>query len=103
MERKVIYIAGPITGVEKYWEPFEEAEDELEASGYIPLSPSRLPQGMSNEQYMRICLAMIDTADAALFLPGWMHSDGAVMERRYCRYIGKPNATTIERLKEVMK
>ena len=26
--KKVIYIAGPVTGVEKYWEPFEKAQDE---------------------------------------------------------------------------
>ena len=102
-QKKVIYIAGPITGVERYWEAFEAMEDELEALGYIPLSPSRLPKGMSNGQYMRICLAMINTADAAIFLPGWMRSDGAVLERRYCHYIGKPNATTIDRLKEVLK
>lgn len=30
MERKkVIYIAGPITGVERYWEAFEKAEDSI--------------------------------------------------------------------------
>ena len=35
---KVIYIAGPITGVPKYHEAFEAAEDELSAKGFVPLS-----------------------------------------------------------------
>lgn len=68
--KKVIYIAGPITGVPRYWEAFETAEDELTAAGYLPLSPARMPDGMENEKAMRICLAMIDAADAVLFLPG---------------------------------
>lgn len=67
--KKVIYIAGPITGVPRYWEAFETAEDELTAAGYLPLSPARMPDGMENEKAMRICLAMIDAADAVLFLP----------------------------------
>jgi hypothetical protein len=89
--KKVIYIAGPVTGVERYWEPFEKAQDEIEAAGFIALSPTWQPKGMSNEQYMRICMAMIDSADGVLFLPGWNSSLGALLERNYCDYIGKPH------------
>ena len=89
---KVVYIAGKIKGVAKYWEPFEKAEDDLSALGYIPLSPARLPQGMSPEQYMRICFAMIDSADAVLFLDNWENSPGATLEANYCKYTGKPVA-----------
>lgn len=89
MTKKVVYISGPITGVEKYWEAFEKAEEMLEGMGYIALSPSRLPQGMTDEQYMRIDLAMIDAADAVYFLPGWENSRGAKLERAYCEYTGK--------------
>lgn len=103
MERKkVIYIAGPVTGVEKYWEAFEKAEDELTAAGYIPLSPARLPWNLDNGKAMKICIAMIDAADAAFFIPGWSRSVGAQMERAYCKYTEKPAAQTIEALKEVL-
>lgn len=91
-KKKVVYIAGPITGVEEYWKPFEKAEDDLTALGYIPLSPARLPQGMTNEQYMRICFALIDSADAVLVLGG-DYSEGVQVEWGYCRYIGKPIVT----------
>lgn len=47
--KKVIYIAGPITGVPCYWEAFEDAEDELIALGYIPLSPAHMPSGLERE------------------------------------------------------
>ena len=104
MAKKVIYIAGPVTGVERYWEPLEKAQDEIEAAGFIALSPTWQPRGMSNEQYMRICLAMIDSADGVLFLPGWGNSDGAMVEQRYCAYVGKPHDTDLARLaKEVLR
>jgi nucleoside 2-deoxyribosyltransferase len=45
---------------------------------------------MTNEQYARVCLAMVDSADAVLSLPGWDESDGACLERRYALYTGKP-------------
>ena len=102
--KKVIYIAGPIAGVERYWEPFEKAEDELEAAGFIALSPTRLPKGMSKAQYMRICLAMIDSADGVFLLPNWYKSEGAKTEKRYCTYTGKPYSSDLNILaKEVLK
>ena len=87
---KVIYISGPITGVAEYWKPFEQAEEQLTGMGYTVLTPSRLPSGMSKAQYMRIDMAMIDSADAVLFLPGWSNSHGCLTERAYCLYTDKP-------------
>ena len=103
MQKKVIYIAGPVTGVERYWEPFEKAQDDLEAAGFIALSPTWQPKGMSNAQYMRICFAMIDSADGVLFLHGWVNSPGATLENIYCDYTDKPYAYNIQTLKEVLK
>lgn len=101
--KKVIYIAGPITGVPRYWEAFEAAEDGLIALDYIPLSPAHMPSGLENEKAMRICLAMIDAADAVLFLPGSSRSRGASLEHRYCEYTGKPWARGINELEEALK
>lgn len=100
--KKVIYIAGPITGVERYWEAFEKAEDELLGLGFIPLSPSRLPIGLTNAQYAKINLATIDAADAVYFLPGWDESKGARLEMDYCIYTGKPTLTDLTFIEEVM-
>ena len=87
--RRVVYISGPITGVPRYWEAFEAAEDLITAKGWIPLSPARLPEGMTNEQYIRICFAMIDSADMVLFLPTWPTSLGSRLEHHYCVYTKK--------------
>lgn len=101
-EKKVIYIAGPITGVERYWEAFEKAEDELIALGFIPISPSRLPVGLTDEQYARVNFATIDIADAVLFLPGWDMSRGAQLEHHYCRYTQKPMFARADLIKGVL-
>ena len=87
--KKVVFISGPITGVENYWEAFEKVEEMLENLGYIALTPSRLPHGMSNAQYTRICMSMIDSADAVVFLNDWEDSEGARLEWDYCGYINK--------------
>ena len=90
--KKVVFISGPISGVTEYWKAFEQAEDDVNGLGYIPLSPARLPGGMTNEQYMKICTAMIDSADMVLFLPDWRDSLGSKLEMQYCEYTGKPFA-----------
>lgn len=100
--QKIVFLSGPITGVEKYWEAFEKAMDEL-SSSYIVLNPAQLPQGMTNEKYTRICMAMIDSADAVFMLPGWERSKGANLEAQYCDYIGKPWTSNMTRLEEVLK
>lgn len=91
--KKVIYIAGAITGVKNYWEEFDRYDDALRAMGYNTLVPSHLPKGLTNEQYMRICLAMIDSADAVVFTSTWQQSPGAVLEHHYCTYTDKPAIT----------
>lgn len=102
-EKKVVYLAGPITGVPKYWERFEIAEDTLIAKGFIPLNPAKLPQGMTNDKYARICASMVDCADIVFFLPDWHRSQGASTEWEYCKYIGKPVVYSFAELAEVVR
>lgn len=99
----VVYLSGPITGVPNYWEAFEKVEDQLTSLGWVVLSPAKHPQGLTNEQYMRIDFAMIDVADVVLFLPGSDESKGAVLEHHYCDYTGKPVAYDINELEEVLR
>ena len=86
----IIYLAGKITGNPEYRKQFAAAKAELEAKGYIVLNPAELPEGMSKAAYMRICFAMIDTADGVCGVGRWTDSRGAIAETSYADYIGKP-------------
>ncbi len=90
LERKKVYIAGRITGDPDYRQKFEAAANRLTDTGHIPLNPANLPEGLSRADYMRICTAMLETADEVLFLPDWQDSRGASLEMQWCLYIGKP-------------
>ena len=91
-----IYIAGKITGEPNYKEKFDIAATSLEAQGHIVLNPAELPEGMLPADYMRICFAMIDTADAIYLLKDWCSSFGAFIERDYAMYTGKSILTEVE-------
>lgn len=84
-----IYIAGKITGDPDYKAKFNAAAEAYKKKGYTVLNPSWMPQGMQKADYMRICFAMIDTADVVAFLPGYETSPGAQLELQYCFYIDK--------------
>lgn len=84
-----VYIAGKISGDREYAEKFQNAKEYLEGKGFIVLNPAELPEGMSSENYMRICIAMMDCADAVVFLPDYQQSRGAMIEFDLCQYTGK--------------
>lgn len=84
-----IYIAGKITCDPGYKAKFEAARAELERQGYTVLSPSVLPVGLTDADYMHICFAMIERADAVTFLPDYTESRGGMLEWMWCHYIGK--------------
>lgn len=103
-----LYIAGPITGHPDYREKFCEVADRLSGWGYVVLNPAELPEGMAPADYMRVCLAMVDTADAVVLLPDWGDSAGALVEVAYARYVGKPVVDApgydlLERIMEAME
>lgn len=82
-----IYIAGKISGNETYREEFKRVEDMFK--GNVVLNPSVLPKGLTKEEYAKIDFAMINSSDMVCFLPNFRESEGAMLEYRYCKYIGK--------------
>lgn len=84
-----VYIAGKITGDPGYRDKFAAVEIQLFWQGHTVRNPAELPRGMSREDYMRICFAMIDVADVVVFLPDAAESAGARLEREYCEYVEK--------------
>lgn len=90
MRKKIIYIAGKMTGLDDYGRTqFFEKAAELEQKGYMVLNPGALPIGLPGSSYMPICTAMIDACDAIYMMFGWGGSIGARLELDYARYQGK--------------
>lgn len=84
-----VYIAGKITGDPDYLKKFQWAQEDLEGQGFTVLNPAELPEGMSPADYMRICMAMMDSADLVAFLPDYEQSRGAQLEWAWCQYVSK--------------
>lgn len=79
-----IYISGPITNVEDYEEKFEKAATALRSNGYKDIvNPAELakvlPEGEYDE-YMEICLKLLEGCDRMVMLPGWELSRGCNIE-----------------------
>ena len=88
-QRPKIYIAGPIANDPNYREKFDAAEEQLRAQGWRVLNPAKLPPDLDQSDYMPICLAMLERADAIYLLNGWTWSNGALIETMFARYQGK--------------
>lgn len=84
-----IYIAGRIAGDRKYRAKLREAAKALEGMGHVVLNPATLPDGLTDADYMQICMAMLNAADLAVFLPDYQESRGAMVEWAWCQRTGK--------------
>lgn len=91
-----IYLAGKITGDKRYKAKFREAAKNLEAQGHVVLNPATLPDGLTDADYMRICMAMLEAADLAVFLHDYQESKGAMVEWAWCQRTGKECALYLE-------
>lgn len=86
---KVIYIAGPMTGIENFNRPaFWREAVRLSSDGHAVLNPAILPGGLTQAQYMDICLAMVRCANTVLMLQGWELSAGAKAEHALAEKLG---------------
>lgn len=81
-----IYIAGPVTGDPDYRDKFNAAECYLIVKGWRVLNPAVLPDDLDPDDYLPICMAMLDRADAVVLLRGFAHSEGAKIEYMYSEY-----------------
>lgn len=84
-----IYIAGPMTGYDDFNRPmFNAVAQQVTNSGHVALNPATLPGGLSQREYMDICMAMLRCADAIHMLHGWASSEGAVAEHAMAKKLG---------------
>lgn len=91
-KRKIVYISGPITGVNDYYANFVNAHIELHRAGFLVINPAEitnsLPKGLPWEAYMDTTLPLLRYCDAIYSLKGWENSPGARIEREYAARLG---------------
>ena len=81
---KVIYIAGPMTGLENYnFDNFNRVADEFRKKGWIVHNPADhgAIEGATWEDYMAYDLTKVGLCGAMYMLKGWQMSRGACLEQ----------------------
>ena len=86
--KSIIYIAGPISNVPNYKDNFNREESKLNKLGYIVLNPSVFPKGLTQSDYMKICIPMLYLCDSIYLLNGWDDSVGANIEYQIAKQSG---------------
>ena len=88
-----IYISGKITGTTDYMKRFAEVEERLTKQGHEVVNPAKinamLPVGVSYDDYMKVCITLLDLCDTIYMMHGWEHSEGAARELSRAREIAK--------------
>ena len=87
----IVYIAGAITGdVVSNRHRFFAAKHSIMASSAntVALNPAELPDGLTQTQYMSICLPMVMMSTSIFMLEGWEKSKGAIAEHALALKLG---------------
>ena len=86
---KKIYVAGPVSNYANNNKlAFVLAEQNLKKEGYIVLSTARISYGLTEKEYMRIAITMLECCEAIYMLKGWKNSLGACAEYALAKKLG---------------
>ena len=106
MDKKTIYVAGPMRGYEHFnFEAFDAAATLLRAQGWTVINPAELdrlhygfqcwpPEGwvvtkeMMGQMILRDLHAITDCCDAIYHLKGWEESTGSGVEHALGDFLG---------------
>lgn len=78
-----------MSGIPEFNRPaFMSVAERITRLDYVALNPAILPDGLSQAEYMDICLSMLRCANAIYLLNGWESSLGAVAERALAEKLG---------------
>lgn len=94
---KRIYLSGPISGL-----PLAVARSRFyaackflrivypDAEIYNPMTFNSFSPEKKWQDYMHVCLPILETCDTVILLPGWSDSNGAQCERYYAQGLSIP-------------
>jgi hypothetical protein len=87
-----LYISGPMTGLPNYNYPaFNEAAAKLRTLGHDPINPAdHSNPDFTYQDYIKLDIADLLTADGLVSLPNWQHSKGAVLEHHIAEVLELP-------------
>ena len=85
-----VYIAGPITNNPDYKNQFKEVENQFKRfeGVSVVINPATLPTGLSQQEYMSICIPMLYCCNTIYLLKGWENSLGANIEKQLAEQAG---------------
>jgi hypothetical protein len=90
LDKKLVYIAGPIANATDFVARFTAARAEVAALGYTPVCPielngvdqhTRQEDPVSRRDYLRRDIAALVNCDGIYLLDGWWDSKGARLEK----------------------
>ena len=94
--KKVIYIAGPMSGIPDFNYPaFNAAEQQLLEHGWTVLNPVSSEQENTGDYqqqpwvwYLTRAIRLLTFANSVALLPGWENSKGAKLEKHVAENLG---------------